>query len=136
MHRLRKTDPRVMALEQNTAERIFRKKESDMQELNMIQNLEEATYLEKIIYLLDEVQEAKENAADAYFQLQIKNLKSQQKNQKDREKEVTDMKAKSMLEMAELIAKYVKEEMQDREDDEATKEMVEKTERRKDFEGS
>jgi len=136
LHRLRKTDPRVRALEQNTAERIFRKKESDMVELNMVQNLEEATYLEKIITLLDDVQEAKEAAADAYFQLQIRNLKQQQRNNKAREKEVTDLKAKSMLEMAEMIAKYVKEEMQDREEDEETKEMVERTERKKDFEGS
>lgn len=136
LHRLRKTDPRVMALEQNTAERIFRKKEADMTELNMVQNLEEATYLEKIITLLDKVQEAKENAADQYFQFQIKNLKSQQASADARTKELNDLKAKSMLEMAELIAKYVKEEMQDREEDEATKEMVERTERRKDFEAS
>ena len=136
LHRLRKTDPRVMKLEQNTAERIFRKKESDMGELNMIQNLEEATYLERIISLLDDVQEAKESAADAYFQLQIKTLKEHQKNSKFRATEVTEMKAKSMLEMAELIAKYVKEEIQDREDDEETKELVERTERKKDFEGT
>lgn len=136
LHRLRNTDPRVRALEQNTAERIFRKKESDMVELNMVQNLEEATYLEKIITLLDDVQEAKESAADAYFQLQIRNLKQQQSNTKLREAEVTDLRAKSMLEMAEMIAKYVKEEMQDREEDESTKEMVERTERKKDFEGS
>ena len=136
LHRLRKTDPRVMALEQNTAERIFRKKESDMVELNMIQNLEEAAYLEKIVILLDEVQEAKEAAADAYFQLQIRNLKNQYKTMQQREKELSDYRAKSMLDMAELIAKYVKEEMGDREDDEQTKEMVEATERRKDFEGS
>ena len=136
LHRLRKTDPRVMALEQNTAERIFRKKEADMTELNMVQNLEEATYLEKIITLLDKVQEAKEDAADAYFQFQIKNLKSQHVSADARAKELSDLRAKSMLEMAELIAKYVKEEMQDREEDEATKEMVERTERRKDFENS
>lgn len=136
LHRMSKTDPRVRQLEQNTAERIFRKKESDMTEINMVQNLEEATYLEKIISLLDDVQLAKENAADAYFQLQIKNLRLMQTNQKTREKAITTMKTKSMLEMAELIAKYVKEEMQDREDDERTKELVERTERKKDFEGS
>jgi signal transduction histidine kinase len=136
LHRLRKSDPRVMALEQNTAERIYRKKEADMTELNMVQNLEEATYLEKIIVLLDDVLEAKEAAADAYFQLQIKNLKSQQHDQAGREKEIMEMRTKSMLEMAELIAKYVKEEMADQEDDEETKELVERTERKKDFEGS
>lgn len=136
LHRLRNADPRVMALEENTAERIFRKKEADMQELNMVQNLEEATYLEKIISLLDDVQEAKENAADSYFQFQLKHLKSQQANADIREKEMTDLKSKSMLEMAELIAKYVKEEMQDREDEESTKELVERTERRKDFDSS
>jgi len=136
LHRLRQTDPRVMSLEQNTAERIFRKKESDMVELNMIQNLEEAAYLEKIVTLLDQVQEAKECAADEYFKLQIKNLKHQFKTMQEREREVIDLRAKSMLDMAEMIAKYVKEEMQDREDDEQTKEMVEQTERRKDFEGS
>ena len=136
LHRLRKSDPRVMALERNTAERIFRKKEADMTELNMVQNLEEATYVERIIALLDDVLEAKEHAADAYFQLQIKNLKMQQHNQTGREKEVTNLRAESMLEMAELIAKYIKEEMEDREEDEETKEMVERTERKKDFEGS
>ena len=136
LHRMRQSDPRVMALEQNTAERIYRKKEADMTELNMVQNLEEATYLEKIIVLLDDVLEAKESAADAYFQLQIKNLKSQQHTHVSREKEGMDMRAKSMLEMAELIAKYVKEEMADQEDDEETKELVERTERNKDFEGS
>jgi hypothetical protein len=35
LHRLGKVDSRVMALEQNTVERIFRKKESDMTQLNM-----------------------------------------------------------------------------------------------------
>jgi len=123
-------------LEQNTAERIFRKKESDMTQLNMVQNLEEANYLEKIVTLLDEVQVAKESAADSYFQMQIKNLKTQQRNQRRREKDVTEMKAKTLLEMAELIAKYVKEEMLDREDDEDTKVMVERTERQKDFDSS
>mmetsp|Transcript_11109 Transcript_11109/g.26194 ORF Transcript_11109/g.26194 Transcript_11109/m.26194 type:complete len:1165 (+) Transcript_11109:154-3648(+) len=136
LHRLRDTDPRVMALEQNSAERIFRKKEADMGELNMLQNLEEATYLEKIISLLDDVQETKEAAADAYFRLQIKNLKEQQANQKKFDKEVTDAKAQSMLDMAELIAKYVKEEIQDQEELEKTKELVERTERKKDFQGS
>jgi len=136
MHRLAKTDPRVRALEQNTAERIFRKKESDMTELNMVQNLEEASYLEKIVTLLDEVQLAKEQAADNYFQVQIKNLKMQQHNQEQRENEIREMKSKSMIEMAELIAKYVKEEIQDREDDEKTKEMVERYERQKDFDAS
>jgi len=136
LHRLRKTDPRVMALEQNTSERIFRKKEADMTELNMVQNLEEATYLEKIISLLDDVQEAKENAADSYFQFQIKHLKSQKAAADERDKQMTELKSKSMLEMAELIAKYVKEEMQDREDEEQTKELVEATERRKDFDAS
>jgi len=136
MHRLAKTDPRVRALEQNTAERIFRKKESDMTELNMVQNLEEASYLEKIVTLLDEVQLAKEQAADNYFQVQIKNLKMQQHSQENRENEIREMKSKSMIEMAELIAKYVKEEIQDREDDEKTKEMVERVERQKDFDAS
>jgi len=136
LHRLRKTDPRVMQLHQQTAERIFKKKEADMMELNMVQNLEESTYLEKIIALLDRVQEAKECAADEYFKLQIKNLKLQQANLRSREKEVTDMKAKSMLEMAELIAKYVKGAMEDQEDEEATKEMVETAERKKDFEAT
>jgi len=136
LHRLGKVDSRVVSLEQNTAERIFRKKESDMTQLNMVQNLEEANYLEKIVTLLDEVQVAKESAADSYFQMQIKNLKTQQRNQRMREKAVTEMKAKTMLDMAELIAKYVKEEMLDREDDEETKEMVERTERQKDFDSS
>ena len=136
LHRMRKIDSRVMALEQNTAERIFRKREADMTELNMVQNLEEATYLEKIIALLDDVQVAKENAADSYFLFQINSLKSQQASADLREKELVDLKATSMLEMAELIAKYVKEEMNDREDDEKTKEMVERTERAKDFDSS
>eukprot|EP00535_Pseudo-nitzschia_heimii_P009853 CAMPEP_0197173990 /NCGR_PEP_ID=MMETSP1423-20130617/707_1 /TAXON_ID=476441 /ORGANISM="Pseudo-nitzschia heimii, Strain UNC1101" /LENGTH=1224 /DNA_ID=CAMNT_0042622879 /DNA_START=231 /DNA_END=3905 /DNA_ORIENTATION=+ len=136
LHRLRKTDKRVRSLEQNTVERIFRKKESDMVELNMIQNLEEASYLENIIILLDSVQEAKEVAADEYFQMQIRYLKQQHKSIQEREKELVDFRAKSMLDMAELIARYVKEEMQDREEDEQTKEMVERTERTKDFEGS
>lgn len=136
LHRLRKTDPRVMALEQNTAERIFRKKEADMTELNMVQNLEEATYLEKIITLLDDVQEAKENAADQYFQFQVKNLKSQRASADAREKELGEFRTSSMVEIAELIAKYMKEEMQDREEDKATEEMVERTERKKDFEAT
>lgn len=132
-HRLRKTDTRVRALERNTAERIFRKKESDMDELNMVQNLEEATYLERIISLLDDVQESKEDAADAYFQLQIKHLRSQQDEDLRRSDELSDARAQSMLEMAETISKYVKEEFQDREDDEKMKEHVESTERKKDF---
>jgi len=105
-------------------------------ELNMIQNLEEATYLESIISLLEQVQESKEVAADAYFKLQVKNLKEQKKSKRRREKEVNDAKAKSMLDMAELIAKYIKEEMQDREEEEEKNELVERTERRKDFQAS
>jgi len=136
LHRLRRTDPRVMALERNTAERIFRKKESDMVELNMVQNLEEATYLERIISLLDDVQETKEAATDAYFKLQIKHLRHQQEEDTKRSDEVVEMNATSMLEMAELIAKYVKEEFQDREDDEKTKDHVELTERKKDFQAT
>ncbi|OEU17042.1 hypothetical protein FRACYDRAFT_239643 [Fragilariopsis cylindrus CCMP1102] len=69
LHRLRNTDPRVMALEQNTVERIFRKKESDMGEINMIQNLEEATYLERIISLLDDVQETKEGCSQCILSI-------------------------------------------------------------------
>ena len=136
LHRLRNTDPRVMALEQNTVERIFRKKESDMGEINMIQNLEEATYLERIISLLDDVQETKEDAANAYFRLQINHVRQQQDSDTKRLYDLTDMKAKSMIEMAELIGKYVKEEYQDREDDEKTKEHVEATERKKDFQAT
>jgi len=102
----------------------------------MVQNLEEAAYLEKIVTLLDDVQEMKEKAADAYFQMQIKNLKNQHRTLQLREREAIEFRAKSMIEMAEMIAKYVKEEIQDREEDEQTKEMVERTERRKDFEGS
>jgi len=136
LHRLRNIDPRVMALEQNTAERIFRKKEADMGELNMFQNLEEATYLESVTSLLDQVQETKETAADAYFVLQVENLKEQLVNQKRRDREVTDAKAQSMTDMADLIAQYVKEEMQDREELGKTRELVERTERRKDFQAS
>jgi len=136
LHRLRKTDPRVMQLQQQTAERIFKKKETDMIELNMVQNLEESTYLETIIAVMDDLQAAKECAADDYFKLQIKNLKQQQVNMRAREKEATEFKAKSMLEMAELISKYIKRDFEDREDEQATKEMVETTERRKDFEAS
>ena len=133
VHGLRQTDPRVRALERNTAERIFKKKESDMDELNMVQNLEEATYLERIISLLDDVQESKEGAADAYFQLQIKNLRLQQVEDVRRADAISEVRSQSMLEMAETIAKYVKEEYQDREEDEKTNEHVLATERKKEF---
>merc|ERR1712238_217015 len=90
----------------------------------------------RIISLLDDVQETKEAATDAYFKLQIKHLRHQQEEDTKRSDEVVEMNATSMLEMAELIAKYVKEEFQDREDDEKTKEHVELTERKKDFQAT
>ena len=42
MHRLKGTDPRVIALELQTAERMYRKKEGNLNELHMAQNLEES----------------------------------------------------------------------------------------------
>lgn len=136
VHRLCKTDPRVMALEQNTAERIFRKKEADMGEMNMVQNLEEATYLESLMTLLDEVQQAKEAAFDAHFQLQIRDLKEQQELLARQNVEIHEMRARSTIEIAELVARYTEEDLQDQEDFHKTSEKVESLERRKDLQAT
>lgn len=107
-----------------------------MAELNIPKNLEESTFTEKVISPLDEFQETKEAGAESYFKFPIQNLKAQQASERLREQEGIDARAKTMLEMTELIAKYVKEEIQDREEILETKEFEEKTERRKAFQGS
>lgn len=133
LHRIRKIDPRVMVLEQNTATRIFRKKEADINELNMMQNYEEAVYLESIINLLDRVQEAKEIAANEIFKLQIGDLKRQQEIILKQEEELNKFKAEATVEITKLVAKYVEEGMQEVENDNTVTEYVESSERTKDF---
>ena len=132
-HRLCSTDSRVRKLEEETAERIYRNKESNLNELHMAQNLEEAVYLEAIIDLLERVQVAKEDAATEMFQLQVQDLKDRRKSLGIREKNLSELRAASTIEMAKLVAHYVEENAQNNEDDEQTMENVATTERGKDF---
>ena len=56
-------DPRVPALERQLAERMYRKKEANLNELHMAQKLEESNYLDSMFELLDKVQLAKEQVS-------------------------------------------------------------------------
>lgn len=135
-HRLRRTDARVIALEQQTAIRIFHKKKTDLNELHMAQHLEESVYLDKMMDLLDGVQVAKEKAAEDIFQLQLEDLKKQRENNDRRNRELEALNAECKIQMAKLVAHYVKDDDKNNEDEEEVKEGVESTERRKNFNAS
>lgn len=135
-HKMLNVDSRVVALEQNAASRIYRQKESDMNEIHMAQNLEEAVYLETIISLLDGVQHAKETATNDVFKLQVENLRLVQEANLGRDNELKKLQADATLEIAKLVGHYVEEEMQNNEDDEQKGENISYFERRKDFRGT
>ena len=80
VHRLKKTDPRVKALEVQIADRIYKKKLQDLNELQMAQNMEEAVYMESMLTLLDKVQSGKEAAAKDIFELHVQHLKDRRKS--------------------------------------------------------
>mmetsp|Transcript_38069 Transcript_38069/g.45997 ORF Transcript_38069/g.45997 Transcript_38069/m.45997 type:complete len:1181 (-) Transcript_38069:92-3634(-) len=132
-HRLRNTDSRVIALEQQTASRVYNKKMNDINEYHMAQNLEESLYLDKMMDLLYSVQGAKEVAAEEMFKLQVDDLKKQRKENERRDSEMDKLRQESALEMAQMVAYYVKDDNDNMEDDGVGSDKVAATERRKDF---
>ncbi|KAL7540717.1 hypothetical protein ACHAWF_006778 [Thalassiosira exigua] len=132
-HRLCGTDSRVVALEQQSAERMFRQKEANLNELHMAQNLEEAAYLESMFDLLNKVQTAKEEAVTASFQLQVQDIKNAKVAQSKRDQDIHDLQAEGLLEMTKLVAHYAAEQAQNNEDDLDISDGVARSERRKDF---
>jgi len=132
-HRLCETDSRVIALEQNCAERVYRSNESNLNELHMAQNLEEAAYLEAMFELLDRVQTAKETATTELFLLNGKDLKECKKSASRRDQEMDDLQAEATLEMAKMMAHYVTEQSLNIEDESLTKDKVAAMERKKEL---
>lgn len=126
-------DPRVSALERQSAERMFRKKEANLNELHMAQNLEEAAYLEGMFELLDKVQLAKEQAATDLFRLQVEDLKFLDVVERKMDARLNELRAEAALEMARMVAHYVGEQGQNDEDDQRRRQGVATTERRKEF---
>ena len=133
VHRLRGTDPRVAALEQQTAQRIYRRKEANLNELHMAQNVEEAAYLESIVGMLDRVQAAKEAAATELFELQVDQLRRRREALVRRERDMHNLREEATLEMAKMVAHYVEEEAQNLERDKQIHEQVDRAERGKAF---
>lgn len=132
-HRLKQTDPRIVALERQVANRIYHKKKADLNEMHMIQNIEEAAYLESMLGLLDDIQEGKENAARDMFELQVAHFSQQRENNERRSRERHELVAAATSEMTRLFAHFTDEEQGHVEEQNKIEEAVQATERRKDF---
>lgn len=132
-HRLRNTDERVAALERQIANRLYHKKKSDLNELHMTQNMEEAMYLESMLDLLFKVQQGKESAARELFELHVGHLKEQRVTLERRNGELADLRADATLEMARVVAHYTEEEDDNLELEEQVRENVDSMERHKNF---
>lgn len=135
-HRLRNTDARVAALERQIASRLYQKKRTDLNELHMVQNTEEATYLESMLDLLTKIQKGKEAAARELFQFRVSNLKERRLQDKRREEELVNLRNQAALDLAKIVAHYTGEEDENMELEEQVRENVDSMERRKDFDSS
>jgi hypothetical protein len=132
-NRIRCTDARVVALEQQIDSRLYHKKKTDLNELHLAQNLEEAVYLESTLNLLDEVLAGKETAARALFELQIKGFNTQREANAKREVDLALFNAAATLELAQVVAQHTEEDKGNEEDAGQVEENVAAMERRKDF---
>lgn len=135
-HALEDKDSRVRALEAQIAHRVYQKKIADSNEFHMTQNLEEAQYLEQIQDLLHGVQEGKERAARKIVELQVRHLKAASGKARERQLELDLFYASAKLEMAKLVTESFKEDMEDGDTELTKDQLVERLERRKDFEDS
>ena len=115
---------------------MFRKKEANLNELHMAQNLEEASYLETMFGLLNKVTEAKEVATTEIFQLEIAHLKAAQSANAERAQHLHDLQAEATSEMAELVAHYAVESSDNAEEDVLKDDNVARAERKKDFDAN
>lgn len=131
MHRLSHSDSRVKMLEVQIAERVYKKKLQDLNELHIAQNMEEAIYMESMLDLLEKVQVGKENAAKEVFELHVKNLKERQESETQRSQELIKFQADATVEIAKLVASYLKDDKENDEAFQAREEEVEAMERRK-----
>jgi len=133
VHTLKKTDPRVVSLDEQIAMRLFRKKKADHNEFHMARTLEEAIFLESMMGVVDKVQTTKEEAARDMLDLHVRNLK-EVRNTYDRHKDELELFAASgTLEMAKLVAQYTEEDLDDKEVENQTEENVGSIERSKIF---
>ena len=112
---------------------MFRKKEANLNELHMAQNLEEASYLETMFGLLNKVTEAKEVATTKIFQLEIGHLKAAQNANAERAQHLHDLQAEATSRMADLVAHYVVESSDNAEEDVLKVDNVSRAERNKEF---
>jgi hypothetical protein len=135
-NRLRCTDARVVALEQQIDSRLYHKEKMDLNELHLAQNLEEAVYLESMLNLLDEVLAGKETAARALFELQIKGFNTQREANAKREVDLALFNASATLELAQVVAQHTEEDKGNEEDAGQVEENVAAMERRRDFHAS
>lgn len=131
IHRLKQSDARVKALEVQIADRVYRKKVQDLNELHIAQNLEEAIYMESMLDLLDKVQAGKETAAKEVFELHVKNLRDRQESDTRRSQELTNLRADATVEIAKLVALYCEDKQENDEALQKREEEVEAMERRK-----
>ncbi len=126
IHRLNQSDARVKMLEVQISDRVYKKKLQDLNELHIAQNMEEA-----MLDLLDKVQTGKENAAKEVFELHVKNLKERQEADTRRSQELAKLQADATVEIAKLIASYLKDDNENDEAFQQKEEEVEAIERRK-----
>jgi len=136
LHRLRGTDRRIVALEEQITRRLFEKKKSHLNELHMSRTIEENAYLEKVLDMLDKIQKTKHNAAKEVFQLRVKGLREQQQEDTRRQEELDLFAASATIETANVLALYTEEDGLEIEKDRQLNEKVQRMERRKHFQGS
>ncbi len=136
IHHLRGTDPRIVSLEEQKANRIYEKKKADLNETHMAQTLEESSYLEAMMGLLDNVQIRKETAARELFYAHVEHVKAMKESAARRTAEMSEFSAASTMEMAKLVARYTDENADDAERELKIQERVDRSERRKGFEAA
>ena len=131
IHRLKQSDGRVCALELQIADRVYKKKLQDLNELHIAQNMEEAIYMESMLELLDKVQSGKETAALEIFELDVQHIKQRQQGESRRAEELAKFQADATVKIAALVATYVHDDKEGDESFQMKEEEVDAMERRK-----
>lgn len=135
IHRLKQSDARVQALDFQIADRVYKKKLQDLNELHIAQSMEEAIYMEQMLDLLDKVQGGKETAAKEIFDLHVQKLKGRQEADTRRGQELANFQADATKQIAQLVATYVHDDKDNESSFQRREEEVDAMERRKGFNG-
>ena len=83
----------------------------------MLHNLEEAKYFKSMMDMMEEIQSAKESAANALFHHQIQDLKHQTIQNEKFGKKVNKFRARSLSKLVKILADCVDKEIFDQEDE-------------------